>query len=130
MNHNGTALIGRIAMWAVMALGTIFTVMIWMGNDAGISGGLMVTYVAMGVATAVTLIFALMGLNKKSLIGIGAFAVVLLGAYLLADGATKPEWNMTESTSKWIGAGISMAFLGIIGAVGTILFGEVTRIFK
>jgi hypothetical protein len=130
MNHQGSGLIGRIAMWAVMILGTLFTIMIWLGKDFGISAGLMLTYVAMGVATAVTLIFALFGLNRKSLIGIGAFAVVVAIAYVVADGATKPEWNIASSTSKWIGAGIGMALLGIAGAVATILYGEVTRMFK
>jgi len=130
MSHQGSGLIGRIVMWAVMVLGTLFTIMIWLGKDSGITGGLWLTYIAMGVATAVTLIFAMTGLNRKSLIGIGAFAAVIAIAYVLADGTTKPEWNIAASTSKWIGAGIGMALLGIGGAVATILYGEVTRMLK
>jgi len=129
MNHANNP-IARIAMWAVMVLGALFTIMIWTGSDAGISGGLWLTYVAMAIATLSTLLFAVMGINRKALIGIGAFAVLLLVAYLMADGDTRPEWEISSNASKWAGAGIGMALLGIAGAVGTIVYGEVTRLFK
>ncbi|MBK9146761.1 MAG: hypothetical protein IPM12_02950 [Flavobacteriales bacterium] len=108
----------------------LFIIMIWTGSDAGISGGLWVTYIAFVIATLITLVFAAFGVNRKSMIGIGIFAVVMLIAYLIADGSTRPEWNITESTSKLIGAGIGMAVVGVVAAIGTILYGEVTRMLK
>lgn len=128
--HQSSNLIGRIAQWAIMGLGVLFIIMIWTGSDAGISGGLWVTYIAFVIATLITLVFAAFGVNRKSMIGIGIFAVVMLIAYLIADGSTRPEWNITESTSKLIGAGIGMAVVGVVAAIGTILYGEVTRMLK
>ncbi|MFN3874709.1 MAG: hypothetical protein ACK4L7_02210 [Flavobacteriales bacterium] len=130
MKHSSTALLGRIAQWAVMVLGVLFIAMIWSGSDAGISGGLTLTYVALGIATAVTLGFAVMGLNRKSLIGIGAFAAVLAGAYLLSDGTVKPSWNLSATQAKLIGAGIGMAIFAMAAAVGVIVYGEITRMLK
>lgn len=130
MNHNGSGLIGRIAQYAVALLGILFFVMTISGNDSGIDGGLYVAYVAFGVSAAVAVVFSMLGLNRKSLIGIGLFAVLLAVSYGLADGSVKPEWGISESTSKWIGAGITMLIISMVGAVGAILYGEVTRLFK
>lgn len=128
--HQSSNLIGRIAQWAIMGLGVLFIIMIWTGSDVGISGGLWVTYIAFVIATLITLVFAAFGVNRKSMIGIGIFAVATLIAYFIADGSTRPEWNITESTSKLIGAGIGMALVGVVAAIGTILYGEVTRMLK
>jgi len=130
MNHQGSGLIGRIAQYAVALLGILFFIMIYSGNDAGIDGGLWVTYIALGVCAGAALVFSLMGLNRKSIIGMGTFLAVLAVAYLMADGSVRPEWGITEGTSKWIGAGIGMFAIALAGAVGAIVYGEVSRLFK
>ena len=130
MNHQGTALIGRIAQYAIAVLGIIFFIMILSGNNTGIDGGLFVTYIAFFISAGVVLVFSLIGLTKKSLIGIGAFVVVFALAYAMSDGSVKPEWNITESTSKLISTGLHMLMIATLGAIGAIVYGEVTRMFK
>jgi hypothetical protein len=130
MNSNGSAAIGRIAQWAIMVLGVLFTIMIFTGSETGIDGGLWVTYIAFGVAAVSTVVFSLRGLSKKSLIGIGAFVVLLGLAYALSDGSTQPEWRISESTSKWIGAGLILMYISLFGAIAAIIYGEVTRMLK
>lgn len=130
MNHQGSGLIGRIAQYAVAILGIIFFIMILSGKQAGIDGGLYITYVAFFVSAGVALVFSLLGLTRKSLIGFGLFAVLLGISYAMADGSVKPEWDITASTSKWIGAGIIMLVIAMAGAVGAIAYGEITRLFK
>ncbi|MCB9182292.1 MAG: hypothetical protein H6591_00115 [Flavobacteriales bacterium] len=128
--HQGSNLIGRIAQWAIMGLGVLFTIMIFAGSDAGIDGGLWITYIALGIAAIATLGFSLQGLTKKSLIGLGAFLALFVVAYVLDGGTVRPGWNVTESTSKWIGAGLILMYIALIGAICMILYGEITRMFK
>jgi hypothetical protein len=130
MNHSGTALIGRVAQWALAALGIIFVVMIFSGNEAGIDGGLWVTYIAFGLSTLIAVVFSLTNLTKKSLLGIGLFVVLLAVAYGVSDSSVRPEWNISESASKWIGAGLILLYLSLFGAIAAILYGEITRLLK
>lgn len=128
--HQGSNLIGRVAQWAIMGLGVLFTIMIFAGSDVGIDGGLWITYIALGIAAIATLAFSLQGLTKKSLIALGAFVVLIAVAYMLDGGTVQPGWNVSESTSKWIGAGLILMYISLIGAVGMIIYGEITRMFK
>ena len=128
--HKSSNLIGRIAQWTLMGLGVLFTIMIFSGSEAGINGGLWITYVAFGVAALTALVFSFRGLTKKSLIAIGAFVAIFLLAYLLDGGTVQPEWNITEGTSKWIGAGLILFYLALFAAVGAIVYGEVNRMLK
>lgn len=130
MNHQGTGLIGRIAQWVLIALGVLFTLMIFSGSDIGIDGGLWVAYIAFSAAALSTILFSAKGMTKKSLMGIGAFVVLLLLAYLISDGSVQPGWNVTESTSKWIGAGLILMYVSLFGAIAAIVYGEITRIMK
>jgi hypothetical protein len=130
MNHQGSGLLGRIVQWGLALLGIIFTVMIFTGSETGIDGGLWVTYLAFGLCTLSVLVFSLRGLTKKSLIGIGSFLGLLAVAYLLSDGSVQPGWNISESSSKWIGAGLIMLYVAMAGAVGAILYGEIARMLK
>jgi hypothetical protein len=130
MNHQGSGLIGRIAQWTLALLGIVFTLMIYGGSDVGIDGGLWVTYIAFVLCSATALVFSLMGLNKKSLLGMGAFFGLVVVAYILSDGSVRPEWNVSESVSKWIGAGLIMLYVAMAGAVGAIVWGEISRMMK
>ncbi|MBL7956339.1 MAG: hypothetical protein JNM49_00145 [Flavobacteriales bacterium] len=129
MNHKASP-IGRIAMWVIGALGVLFTLLIYTGSDFGINAGLWISYIAFGVAALASLGFALIGIDKKSLIGIGGVLAITVIAYFVSDGATRPEWNISEGTSKWIGAGLILTYLAMLGAVGAILVGEVRRMLK
>lgn len=122
--------LGRIVMWVIGVLGALFTVFIFMGKDWGIDGGLYISYIAFAVAALTTLVFSLLGLNRKSLIAFVGFALLLVVAYLISDGSVRPEWNISESTSKWIGAGIILSYLAMLGSMGAILYGEITRMMK
>lgn len=130
MKHTSTNSIGRIAQWALMVLGVLFTIMIFTGSDLGIDGGLWVTYIAMGVATVAAIGFSITGLTRKSLIGIGAFVGLLLIAYLISDGSDAANYGISEGASKWIGAGLITMYLALFGAIGAIVYGEVTRMLK
>lgn len=130
MNTKGMASIGRIAQWILMVLGVLFTIMIYTGSDTGIDGGLWMAYIAFLFAAVAMLAFSLRGLSRRSLIGVGAFVVLVAVTYALSDGTVRPGWNISESTSKWIGAGLILMYLSLFGALAAIVYGEVTRMLK
>ncbi len=110
-------------------LGIIFTVMIFSGSETGIDGGLWITYIAFGLSAATAVIFSFTALSKKSLIGIGGFLGLLVVAYVLADGSVQPGWNISEGISSF-GTGLILFYVAMAGAIGAILYGEITRMLK
>ncbi len=135
MNHQGS-LIGKIALWAIAVLGIIFFIMIYSGSETGIDGGLWITYIAFFAAAGMAVVFAIMQMisagksSLPTLIGVGGFLLLLAISYAMADGDVRPEWNITTSTSKWIGAGITMTMIAAGAAIIAIIYGEITRMLK
>ncbi|MCB0813129.1 MAG: hypothetical protein KDB87_08185, partial [Flavobacteriales bacterium] len=67
---------------------------------------------------------------KKTLMGIGGFAVLCLVAYLMASDSVETGWDITSDTSKWIGMGLGLFYILFGAAAAAILIGEVSRLFK
>lgn len=102
-----------------------------------------ITYLLLGIAVVVSLLFALMNLFsnpkslKKSLMVVGGFLVVVAFAYVLADGTdidldamASRGLTTTETTVKRIGTGLNLFFLLVIIAVGSMIFGGVKKMFN
>ncbi|HOP43975.1 MAG: hypothetical protein R2810_03355 [Flavobacteriales bacterium] len=134
MKGNSAALVGKVAQWAIAALGIIFVIMILSGSESsGINGGLFISYIAFGLCAVVALVFSLIGVlsgGKKTLMGIGGFAVLCLVAYLMASDSVETGWDITSDTSKWIGMGLGLFYILFGAAAAAILIGEVSRLFK
>jgi len=135
MNHKSSALIGNVVLWGISGLGTIFFLMIMFGQDVGIDGGLYLTYLAFGLGIVLALASGVMTLVhsaniKSTLMPLGAFIVLFGVSYLLADGAVKPSWGISESASKMIGAGLIMTALAALIAVVAAIYGAVAKFFK
>ena len=134
MKGNSAALVGKVAQWAIAALGMIFVIIILSGSESsGINGGLFISYIAFGLCAVVALVFSLIGVlsgGKKTLMGIGGFAVLCLVAYLMASDSVETGWDITSDTSKWIGMGLGLFYILFGAAAAAILIGEVSRLFK
>ncbi len=102
-----------------------------------------ITYLLLGIAVVVSLLFALINLFsnpkslKKALMIIGGFLVVVAFAYVLADGTdidldamASRGITTTETTVKRIGTGLNLFFLLVIIAVGSMIFGGVKKMFN
>ena len=75
------------------------------------------------------------GYLKKFLLLVCITVVVLVVSYLLSKGndvtlALMEKNNITESTSKLIGAACWMVYILVIGAAVSILYTEVAKLFK
>lgn len=62
---------------------------------------------------------------KKSLLGIGVLAVIIIISYVLADGT--PYGGASASASKWVGTGIYTFYILSIAAIGAIIYSEVKK---
>ncbi len=136
----------------IAAIGTVLCLLImtnsdskhtFMEADAAVGGKIMaaiyLSVIVMVLAVALMVLFGLghtfqnIGKSKGLIIGIVGFLVILAISYMgLASSEVLPAYGegVTESTSKWVGAGIwATLLLGII-AIGAILYAEVSRIFK
>ena len=75
------------------------------------------------------------GYLKKFLVLVGIVVVVLVVSYLLSKGndvtlALMEKNNITESTSKLIGACCIVVYILVIGAAASILYTEVAKLIK
>jgi MFS family permease len=75
------------------------------------------------------------GYAKKFFIILGVAIVACLAAFLLAKGndvtpALMEKQNVTEGTSKLIGAACILVYILVIGAAGCIVYSEVAKSFK
>ena len=113
------------------------------GDDAvkatgeGLDGFLYIAYIMFALVLFFVIIFVLKGLMagdiKKTLITVGAFIVVVIISYVMADGVEtlmKDGKTLSESGSKWISTGINaFVLLGTI-AIGSMVFGGVKKIIS
>jgi hypothetical protein len=113
------------------------------GDDAvkvsgeGLDGFLYIAYIMFALVLFFVIIFVLKGLMagdiKKTLITVGAFLVVIIISYVMADGVEtlmKDGKTLSASGSKWISTGINaFVLLGLI-AIGSMVFGGVKKIIS
>ncbi|MFT4848857.1 MAG: Na+/proline symporter [Sediminicola sp.] len=103
----------------------------------GLDGFLYIAYIMFALVLFFVIIFVLKGLMagdiKKTLITVGAFLVVVVISYVMADGVEtimKDGKTLSESGSRWISTGINaFVLLGII-AIGSMIFGGVKKIIS
>ena len=75
------------------------------------------------------------GYLKKFLVLVGIVVVVLLVSYLLSKGndvtpALMDKFNVTEGTSKLIGAACILVYILVIGSAASILYTEIAKLLK
>lgn len=124
--------------------GVIFLAMIIAKGDTvvtatgeGVDGFLYIAYITFAITVVFVLFFVIKGIFagniKNTLISVGAFLLVVVIAYVLADGnpMTMQEGNMlSASASKWVGTGLYTFYILAILAVGTMVFGGIRKVTK
>jgi len=125
----------KIVGLVLSIVGVYFLAMIIMkGDDAivesgtGIDGFLFTAYVMFALVVGAVLIFGLKALFtgniKNTLIIIGAFIVVIAISYTLADNTPmvlKDGDMLSESGSKWVGAGLYTFYILAVVAIGAMI---------
>lgn len=139
--------VNTIVMWVLIAIGVILMVLTMTSGltaeqsdcvDCGAVGSFIsLSYVlligAIVAALAGSVISAMTKPDsvKGSLIGLGAMLVVVALSYVLADGSVEPIYgDISESTSRWSGAGLYAFYILFVLAVLSIVYSSVSRLMK
>ena len=109
--------------------------MVWANNDAIVGGDsqnlvdimILLAWVVIGIALVLVVIFVLKGLfsgnAKNTLVGAGAFLLIVAISYFAASGAEEVPMKdgevLSASGSQWVSAGINAFF--ILAAIAIIL---------
>ena len=131
----------KIVGLVLSLVGVYFLAMIIMkGDDAiiesgtGIDGFLYTAYLIFALVIIAVIIFGLKGLFsgniKNTLIILGAFIVVIAISYAMADNTPmmlKDGDMLSESGSKWVGAGLYTFYLLGIIAIGSMVMSGFKR---
>jgi len=131
----------KIVGLVLSLVGVYFLAMIIMkGDDAiiesgtGIDGFLYTAYLIFALVIVAVIIFGLKGLFsgniKNTLIILGAFIVVIAISYAMADNTPmmlKDGDMLSESGSKWVGAGLYTFYLLGIIAIGSMIMSGFKR---
>ncbi|MEL0455459.1 hypothetical protein WJN01_04420 [Flavobacteriaceae bacterium SZ-1-7] len=135
----------KIVAFALAIIGAIFALMIMAGDEESaqsMSGNILyVAYAVLAIVLALVLVFVLKGLFagniKKTLITVGAFLAVILISYGISSGTDldlKPfidkGADITESTSKTVGAGLIAFYILAFLAIASMLYGGAKKIFN
>ncbi|NND61943.1 MAG: hypothetical protein HKN48_01985 [Flavobacteriaceae bacterium] len=101
----------------------------------GVDPLMYIAYIVFAIVVLFVLIFVLKGLAagniKKTLISIGAFLVVVAISYALAQGVETPLQDgemLSESGSKWVGAGLYTFYILAIVAIGSMVLSGVKKL--
>jgi len=131
----------KIVAMALAVFGAIFALMIITGSESMIDNMLYIAYAVLAVILVLVLIYVLKGLvtgnAKKTLLSLGMFVGVLVIAYLMSSGSDlnlqpflDKGLDVTESTSKTVGAGLNAFYILAIVAIGSVVFSGLKKAIK
>lgn len=134
----------KIVALLLSIAGVIFLAMIIAKGDTavaatgeGLDGFLYVAYITFAITLLFVLFFVLKGIFagniKSTLLSIGAFVIIVVISYVLADSTpmTMPEGEMlSESGSKWVGTGLYTFYIMAILAIGSMVFSGIKKVTK
>lgn len=131
----------KIVAIALGVIGSIFALLIMTGSEGMIDNILFVTYAVLGVVLVLVLIYVVKGLFagniKKTLSSLGIFFAIILISYLLSSGTdldltpfTDKGADVTEATSKNVGAGLYAFYFLSVLAIASMLLSGVKKIFN
>ncbi|MCX7551604.1 hypothetical protein [Xanthomarina sp. F2636L] len=131
----------KIIVGLLSVVGFILVLMIMSGNDGMIDNMLYVTYVVLALILVLVLVYVIKGLFagdiKKTLLSVGAFLVILVISYAMSSGTdldltpfTSKGADVTEATSKYVGAGLYAFYALTIIAIGSMAFSGIKNLFN
>jgi hypothetical protein len=110
------------------------------GDTAIVDPMAITAYIILGLVLAFVVIFVVKNLFtntgglKNTLIGVGAFAAVLIISYLMSGGDTLKyklqDGFATDSQSQMVGAGLTAFYILIIVAVAVMIFSGVKKVIS
>ena len=105
---------------------------------ASISYLMVIAYIVLALILVLVVIFVVKGLAtggnaKNTLIGVGAFLLVIAISYLMASGVEtemKDGEILSANGARWVGAGINAFYILASVAIGLMLFSGAKKLVK
>lgn len=133
----------KIVALLLSVAGIIFLAMIIVKGDQavaatgeGLDGFLYVAYITFAITVAFVLFFVIKGIFsgniKNTLISVGAFLVIVVLSYVLAEGAPMQMRDITLSASgsKWVDTGLYVFYIMAVLAIAAMVFSGVKKVIK
>lgn len=139
MNTKIAGIAGRVFQYGIAIIGSILFLLILLGDDSvipyAIGLSLWSIYIAAGIAVLYGLFYFVTNIkdNKKGLIGIGAFVLVIVIARFMAKGQEVTSELLQKADEGQIlmtDSGLFMLYILMGLALFSILFAEVSRLLK
>jgi NADH:ubiquinone oxidoreductase subunit 6 (subunit J) len=101
--------------------------------------GIILTYLMVGFAALTAIGFGIKKMmqktnnTKKTLYTIGGLVVILIFSYLIASDevlGSYEKYEITASTAKKVGMGLTTFYVLAIGAIGAVLYAELSKVFS
>ena len=101
--------------------------------------GIILTYVMVAFAALAAIGFGIKQMMqktdnaKKTLYSIGGLLAIILLSYLIASDevlSSYEKYEITASTVKKVGMGLTAFYLLAIGAIGAVLYAEFSKVFS
>jgi uncharacterized protein HemY len=136
----GLGVLGAIFLALILAQGDDTIEMNAMQGDFGyVSYIILLAQIVLAIAVAISLGFSIKNLVsdknklKSSLTSIGAFAVVLVIAFLFSSGEETPLQDgevLSASGARWVETGIRTFYFLTVIAICSMVFGSVRKLIK
>ncbi|KJD31787.1 membrane protein [Tamlana nanhaiensis] len=135
----------KIVAFALAIIGAIFALMIMGGDEESaqsMSGNMLyVAYAVLGIVVLLVVLFVIKGLFagdiKKTLLTVGAFLIIIAISFGISSGSDldlqpfiQKGTDVTESTSKTVGAGLIAFYILAVLAIGSMLVGGAKKILN
>lgn len=139
----------KILKYVALALGVIGLILLGrviatgdeaIKADAGVQASVVdpfmyIAYIVLAVVLVVVLFYVVKGLFagdiKKTLISVGAFLLVIAISYGISEGVETPMKDgdiLSESGSRWVGAGLRAFYILALVAIGSMFFSGIKKL--
>jgi len=129
----------RIVAAILAVAGLAFALMVAGGSEDTIDNMMYVAYLVLAIVLILVFIYVIKGLFtgniKKTLLSLGIFFGIVIISYLISSGSdlnlqpfNDKGQDITEATSKKVGAGLYTFYVLIILAVGSMLLSGLKKI--
>ena len=101
--------------------------------------GIITSYIMVGFAALATIGFGVQKMmqntnnTKKTMYTVGGLVIVFIISYLFASNevlSSYEKYETTASSSKKVGMGLITFYLLIFGAIGAVLYAELSKVFS
>ena len=100
--------------------------------------GIILTYIMIAIAAIAAIGFGIKKMiqktnnAKKTLYSIGGLLVIILISYFMSSDevlGSYEKYEITAATAKRVGMGLTTFYLLAIGAIGAVLYAELSKVF-